>query len=82
LSGREIESKLTDDRGHDWRGLETVEPASDEKGKFIVTVKLGRQKHHRTIFVGDCSSEGCARLSFGALREGDGKERRDYYTDR
>ena len=38
----EIRWKFTDDQGHDWSGLGLVEPAPDEKAKFIVTLKLAR----------------------------------------
>lgn len=39
-----IKWKFTDDHGRGWAGLGTVEPAPDDKGKFIVTLKIARQK--------------------------------------
>jgi len=38
----EIRWRFTDDQGRDWSGLGLVEPAPDEKAKFIVTLKLAR----------------------------------------
>ena len=38
----EIRWKFTDDQGRAWSGLGIVEPAPDEKGKFILTLKLTR----------------------------------------
>jgi putative intracellular protease/amidase len=38
----ELEWKFTDDLGRGWSGLSVVEPAPDEKGKFVVTLKLAR----------------------------------------
>jgi len=38
-----IRWKFTDDQGRGWSGLGVIEPAPDEKGKFIVTLKLARQ---------------------------------------
>jgi hypothetical protein len=36
----ELEWKFTDDLGRGWSGLSVVAPAPDEKGKFVVTLKL------------------------------------------
>jgi len=38
----ELRWKFTDDQGRKWNGLGTVEPAPDDKEKFIVTLKLAR----------------------------------------
>jgi putative intracellular protease/amidase len=38
----ELRWKFTDDQNHDWTGLSTVEPAPDDKEKFILTLKLAR----------------------------------------
>ena len=40
----EMRWKFTDDRGSGWSGLGTVEPAPDDKGKFVVTLKLARDR--------------------------------------
>jgi hypothetical protein len=40
----EIRWKFTDDQGRGWSGLGVVEPAPDDKGKFIVTLKLARDR--------------------------------------
>ena len=36
----QVRWKFTDDQGRNWNGLGTVEPAADDKEKFIVTLKL------------------------------------------
>ena len=36
----ELRWKFTDDRGRNWNGFGTIEPAADDKEKFIVTLKL------------------------------------------
>jgi putative intracellular protease/amidase len=38
----EVRWKFTDDLGRDWSGLGLIEPAPEEKGQFIVTLKLAR----------------------------------------
>ncbi len=38
----EIEWKFRDDEGRGWRGTGVAEPSPDEKGKFVVTLKLAR----------------------------------------
>jgi len=38
-----IRWKFTDDQGRDWSGLGLVEPAPDDKSKFIATLKIARQ---------------------------------------
>jgi len=35
--------KFTDDEGHAWNGKEQIDPASDQEGQFVVTLKLVRQ---------------------------------------
>jgi len=40
----EIRWTFTDDQGRGWSGLGVVEPAPDEKGKFVLTLKLARDK--------------------------------------
>ena len=37
-----IRWKFTDDQGRSWSGLGIVEPAPNDKGKFLVTLKLSR----------------------------------------
>ena len=46
LSGDDSRIKwtFTDDQNRDWTGLGTVEPAPDDKGKFVVTLKIAREK--------------------------------------
>jgi len=39
-----IKWKFTDDQGRDWAGLGTVEASPEDKGKFIVTLRLARDK--------------------------------------
>jgi len=39
----EIRWKFTDDQGRGWSGLGLVEPALEDKNKFIVTLKIARQ---------------------------------------
>ena len=39
-NGSEIRWRFTDTDGRDWSGVGLVEPAPDEKGKFIVTLKV------------------------------------------
>ena len=41
-NGSEIRWKFTDDQGRGWSGLGVVEPAAEDKGKFVVTLKLAR----------------------------------------
>jgi len=43
-NGSEIRWKFTDDQGRAWSGVGVVEPAPDEKGKFVLTLKLARDK--------------------------------------
>ncbi len=38
-----IDWKFTDDEGHAWNGVERIDPAPDQQGQFIVTLKLARQ---------------------------------------
>jgi putative intracellular protease/amidase len=38
----EIEWRFTDDEGRRWRGVAVAEPSREEKGKYIVTMRLGR----------------------------------------
>ena len=38
----EIKWKFTDDHGLGWQGAGIVELSSEEKGKFILTLKLAR----------------------------------------
>lgn len=38
----ELEWRFRDDEGRGWRGVGVVEPAPDEKGKFLVQLKLAR----------------------------------------
>jgi len=35
--------KFTDDEGHAWNGEERIDPAPDQQGQFVVTLKLARQ---------------------------------------
>jgi putative intracellular protease/amidase len=39
----EIEWKFADEQGRTWRGVAGAESSSDEKGHYLVTLKLGRQ---------------------------------------
>jgi putative intracellular protease/amidase/DNA-directed RNA polymerase subunit RPC12/RpoP len=41
-SRSEIEWKFKDDEGRGWRGVGVAEPSTDEKGKFVVTLRLAR----------------------------------------
>ena len=41
-SANQVGWKFTDEQGHDWSGDATVE-SSDQRGKFLLTVKLARQ---------------------------------------
>jgi putative intracellular protease/amidase len=47
-SDSRIKWKFTDDQGRDWAGLGTVEASPDDKGKFIVTLRLARDKAWRS----------------------------------
>ena len=38
-----LEWKFTDERNRGWKGRGLVEPATDEPGKFVVTLNLARQ---------------------------------------
>jgi len=38
-----INWKFTDDEGHAWSGEERIDPAPDQQGQFVVTLKLARQ---------------------------------------
>jgi len=40
----EIMWKFTDDQGRGWNGLGVVEPATDDRDKFVVTLKLTRER--------------------------------------
>jgi hypothetical protein len=40
----EIGWKFTDDQGHRSSGTAVIEPAPDDKGKFILTFRLARDK--------------------------------------
>jgi putative intracellular protease/amidase len=42
-TANELRWTLTDETGGNWSGSATAEPAPDEKGQFIVTVKLNRK---------------------------------------
>jgi putative intracellular protease/amidase len=42
-NGSEISWKFTDDQGRDWNGVGVVEPAPDDRSKFIATLKIARQ---------------------------------------
>jgi putative intracellular protease/amidase len=39
----EIEWKFTDEQGRMWRGVASAEPSSDEKGQYVITLKLARK---------------------------------------
>lgn len=41
-NGSEVRWEFTDDQGRDWSGIGVVEPAPNEKGGFILTLKLAR----------------------------------------
>lgn len=43
-SDSRIKWKFTDDQGRDWAGLGTIEPAPDDKAKFVVTLSIAREK--------------------------------------
>jgi len=43
-NGSEIRWKFTDDQGRGWSGVGVVEPAPDEKGKFVLTLKIARDE--------------------------------------
>ena len=43
-NGPDIRWTFTDDQGRDWSGVGLVEPAPNEKDKFVVTLKLARDK--------------------------------------
>jgi putative intracellular protease/amidase len=43
-NGSEIRWKFTDTDGRDWSGVGLVEPSSDDKGKFVVTLKIASNK--------------------------------------
>ena len=43
-NGSEIRWRFTDDQRRGWRGAGVVEPAPDEKGKFVLTLKLARDR--------------------------------------
>ena len=38
----EVRWKFTDEQGRGWNGAVVAEPSPDEKGKFVVTLKLDR----------------------------------------
>jgi putative intracellular protease/amidase len=38
---------FTDDQGRNWSGVGLIEPAADDKGKFVVTLKLARDARSR-----------------------------------
>ena len=38
-----INWRFTDDEGHAWSGEERIDPAPDQQGQFVVTLKLVRQ---------------------------------------
>jgi len=42
VNNSELRWKFTDDQNHAWNGLGLVEPAPDDKAKFILTLKLSR----------------------------------------
>lgn len=42
--GSEIRWKFTDDQGRGWSGFAVAEPSPDERGKFIVTLRLARDR--------------------------------------
>ena len=44
-----ISWKFTDDEGHGWNGEERIDPAPDQQGQFIVTLKLARQPDDKSI---------------------------------
>jgi hypothetical protein len=43
-SDSRIKWKFTDDQGHGWDGSGMVEAAPDDKGKFVVTLRIEREK--------------------------------------
>ena len=47
-NGSEIRWRFTDDQGRDWRGVGVVEPAPDDKSKFVLTLKLALDKGKQT----------------------------------
>lgn len=49
----EIRWKFTDDQGRGWSGLGVVEPAPDDKGEFVVTLKLCRINSHLSPSAGE-----------------------------
>jgi putative intracellular protease/amidase len=44
----EIGWKFKDEQGRNWNGTGIVEPAADQPGKFVVTLKLARQQDEKT----------------------------------
>src|SRR5947207_4007312 len=44
-----INWKFTDDEGHAWNGEERIDPAPNQQGQFVVTLKLARQPDDKSI---------------------------------
>jgi len=44
-----INWKFTDDEGRAWNGEERIDPAPDQQGQFVVTLKLARQPDDKSI---------------------------------
>src|SRR5437763_15388423 len=44
-----INWKFPDDEGRAWNGEERIDPAPDQQGQFVVTLKLARQPDDKSI---------------------------------